>query len=147
MTARRTAHVTWDRDLRTGSGTVSGASGALGPTPVTWAARTEEPGGKTSPEELLAASQAACFAMAFSSTLSKMSKPPERLTVDATCTFDKVGDAWKVTVMELNVTGLVPGLNEAEFAEAARTAEKGCPISNALRGNVEIRLNARLGKP
>ena len=105
----------------------------------------EEPGGKTSPEELLAASHAACFAMAFSATLGRMQKTPDHIGVTATCTFDKVGDAWKVTTMELEVTGKVPGMDQTQFAEAAKTAEQGCPISAAIRGNVEIRLTAHLG--
>jgi osmotically inducible protein OsmC len=112
--------------------------------PVTWAARTEEPGGKTSPEELLAASHAACFAMAFSATLGRLEKNPDRISVVATCTFDKVGDGWKVTTMKLDVTGKVAGMTPAQFVEAAQTAEKGCPISGAIRGNVAIHLTAKL---
>jgi osmotically inducible protein OsmC len=144
MAAKRKARATWEHDLRTGSGTVRGDSGALPIVPVTWAARTEEPGGKTSPEELLAAAHAACYAMALTGTLGRMQKTPERIGVIATCTFDKVGDGWKVTTMELDVVGRVPGMTPAQFTEAAQAAEKGCPISAAIRGNVEIRLSARL---
>ncbi|HTT25802.1 MAG TPA: OsmC family peroxiredoxin [Thermoplasmata archaeon] len=144
MTAKRTAIATWEHELAKGHGSVKGMSGALIEAPVTWASRTEEPGGKTSPEELLAASHAACYAMAFSSTLGRMGKPPERLEVRATCTFDKVGDAWKVTTMEIDVTGTVPGISPGEFADAAQKAEQGCPISNAIRGNVAIRVTPHL---
>lgn len=144
MTAKRHAQAVWEHDLLKGSGKFTVGSGALPPSAVTWAARTEEPGGKTSPEELLAAAHASCFAMAFSAGLGRMGKPPERLTVDATCTFDKVGEAWKVTTMELSVVGKVPGITPSEFGEAAKKAESGCPISNAIRNNVDIRVSARL---
>jgi osmotically inducible protein OsmC len=144
MTARRRARATWENDLKNGHGTVKGDSGALPQVPITWAARTEEPGGKTSPEELLAAAHAACFAMAFTATLGRMGKTPERVGVTATCTFDKVGEGWGVTTMDLDVTGHVPGMTSAQFAEAAQTAEKGCPISVAICNNVAIKVNAKL---
>ena len=144
MTARRTARATWEHDLRTGSGTVLGDSGALPRVPITWAARTEEPGGKTSPEELLAAAHAACFAMAFTAALGRVPSNPERVAVTATCTFDKVGDGWKVTTMELDVAGTVPGITAAEFEAAAKAAGEGCPISGALKGNVAVTVRARL---
>ncbi len=111
---------------------------------VSWSARTEASGGKTSPEELLAAAHAACFSMAFSAGLSRMQKPPERLSVSATATFDKVGDAWKVTTMELEVSGKVPGISASDFQQAAQAAGQGCPISGALKGNVQISVHARL---
>jgi len=144
MAAKRTAQAVWEHDLVHGHGTVQGTSGGLAETAVSWAARTEAPGGKTSPEELLAAAHAACFSMALSFGLSKMQKPPERLTVAATATFDKVGDAWKVTTMELDVTGKVPGITAAEFQQAAQAAGQGCPISGALKGNVQISVHAKL---
>jgi len=112
--------------------------------PVSWSARTEAAGGKTSPEELLAAAHAACFSMALSGGLGRLQKPPERLEVQAAATFDKVGDTWKVTTMELNVTGKVPGITPAEFESAAQAAGQGCPISNALKGNVAITVHAKL---
>lgn len=144
MAAKRTARAVWEHDLKSGTGEVSGESGALPKLPVTWVARTEASGGKTSPEELLAAAHAACFAMAFSAGLSRANHPPERLEVTATCTFDKVGEAWKVTTMELNVHGRVPGMGGPEFEAAAQAAEKGCPISNAIRGNVAVSVTAKL---
>ena len=111
---------------------------------VSWSSRTEAPAGKTSPEELLAAAHAACYSMALSAGLGRMQKPPERLDVRATATFDKVGDGWKVTTMELEVTGKVPGISAAEFDSAAKAAAQGCPISNALKGTVAISVQAKL---
>ncbi|MGI0132167.1 MAG: OsmC family peroxiredoxin [Thermoplasmata archaeon] len=145
MPAKRKATAVWEHDLVKGSGTVQGASGAIPILPVTWVARTEQSGGKTSPEELLAAAHASCFAMAFSATLGRDQHPPEKLTVTAEATFDKVGEAWKVTTMDLEVVGKVPGIDAAKFSELAATAEKGCPISNAIRNNVDVRVHARLG--
>jgi|SRR5579862_5155788 len=144
MAAQRKADVVWQGDLMNGNGRVNVSSGALPEFSVTWASRTEQPAGKTSPEELLAAAHASCFAMAFSATLARNRTPPTRLHVSATSTFDKVGDGWKVTKMDLNVSGTVPGLDQQKFAELAKTAEKGCPISNALRNNVEITVNPSL---
>ncbi|MGA8709850.1 MAG: OsmC family peroxiredoxin [Thermoplasmata archaeon] len=144
MAAKRTATAVWEHDLIHGQGTVKGKSGALGEMGVSWAARTEAPGGKTSPEELLAAAHAACFSMALSGGLGRMQKPPERLSVSATATFDKVGDAWKVTTMELEVTGEVPNISATEFEQAAQAASQGCPISGALKGNVAISVRAKL---
>ena len=144
MAAQRSAEVTWERDLLSGSGKVRFGSRALQDTPVTWASRTEQPNGKTSPEELLAAAHASCYAMALSGTLARNKTPPTRLDVSAVCTFDKVGDAWKVTKMHLSVKGWVSGLDSTKFAELAKAGEATCPISNALRNNVEIELTASL---
>ena len=144
MAAQRRAEVTWENDLLKGNGKVRFGSGALPESAVTWAARTEQSDGKTSPEELLAAAHASCYAMALSATLARNQTPPTRLDVSAVCTFDKVGDAWKVTKMELAVKGVVPGIDGSKFEELAHAGELGCPISNALRNNVEIRLKAAL---
>lgn len=144
MPAKRTADAHWEHDLFHGSGTVKGRSGVLPEMGISWSSRTELPAGRTSPEELLAAAHASCFAMAFSNTLAKMQKPAERIDVTATATFDKVGDAWTVTTMELEVVGRVPGIELEKFQEAARTAAASCPISRALKGNVEVRVNSRL---
>ena len=144
MAAKRTAQAVWEGDLIHGHGRVKGTSGGLPETAVSWAARTEASGGKTSPEELLAAAHASCFSMALSAGLARMQKPATRLSVEATATFDKVGDGWKVTTMELHVTGKVPGLAVAEFEAAAKSAGDGCPISGALKGNVAISVHAKL---
>jgi len=144
MAAKRTATAMWEGDLIHGHGTVKGTSGALTEHPVSWAARTETPGGKTSPEELLAAAQASCFCMALSAGLGRIQKPPQQLSVSATATFDKVGEGWKVTTMEIDVTGKVAGITAAEFDQAAQAAGQGCPISGALKGNVAITVRAKL---
>jgi lipoyl-dependent peroxiredoxin len=144
MAAKRTAQAVWENDLVHGHGTVKGTSGALPEVAVSWASRTEAPGGKTSPEELLAAAHASCFSMALSAGLGRLQKPPARLEVSATATFDKVGDGWKVTTMELDVVGRVPGITPAEFTQAAEAASQGCPISGALKGNVAVSVRARL---
>lgn len=143
--AERRAEVVWQGTLVQGSGNlVSVGSGAIGNLPITWASRTERSDGKTSPEELLAASHAACYAMAFSHTLAQAGTPAEQLTVDATCTFEQTDSGFKVSNMALDVRGRVPGLDQAGFEKAAQQAEQGCPISNALRNNVAIHVNAQL---
>ncbi len=144
MAAKRTAQAVWEGDLASGHGTVRGTGGALHEVPVSWKARTEGLGGQTSPEELLAAAHASCYCMALSAALGRMQKPPQRLDVSATATFDKVGDGWKVTTMELSVVGKVPGLSPADFEKAAKGAGEGCPISGALKGNVAISVTASL---
>jgi len=142
--ARQQARVSWNGDLAHGSGTASGGSGALDELPVTWASRTEEPQGKTSPEELIAAAHAACYAMSLAGVLARAGTPPEKLEVSATSSFDKLDAGFKITRMELDVQGRVTGIDSTTFEQAARQAEQGCPVSNALRGNVEISVEARL---
>jgi osmotically inducible protein OsmC len=145
MTATRTATVTWTGSLLEGSGTTTaGSSGTFTDLPISWASRTEGPEGRTSPEELLAAAHASCFAMALSGRLAKDETPPEHMHVSATITFDKVGDAWTVTRSQLEVVGTVPGLDEAGFDAAAQATKDTCPISRALAGNVEIEVASTL---
>ena len=142
-TAERRADVVWRGDLFKGSGTFDlASSGAARDLPVTWASRTERHDGKTSPEELITAAHASCYAMALSNVLAQMGNEPEELNISAVCTFDV--DQVKVTKMVLDVRGRVPGLDAEEFQNAAEQGEQGCPISNALRGNVDIQLNASL---
>ena len=138
------AEAVWEGNLLEGSGTVSGGSGASGELAVTWKARTERPDPKTSPEELIAEAHAACFAMAFSNTLDQAGHAPERLTVSAVCAFDVGGGGARITSMALDVVGRVPGLDAAEFERLAQEADQGCPVSNALRGNLDIRVTAKL---
>lgn len=143
--AERRAEVTWEGSLIQGSGRIeSVGSGALGNLPITWAARTESSDGKTSPEELMAAAHAACYAMALSHTLAQGGTPAEKLSVSAVSAFEQVGGGFKITTMDLDVRGKVPGLDQAGFEAAAQKAEQGCPVSNALRGNVQIRVKAHL---
>ncbi|HEV8572578.1 MAG TPA: OsmC family peroxiredoxin [Actinomycetota bacterium] len=143
--AERRARVVWEGSLTEGRGELTAESSqVLVGVPVTWAARVEEPAGRTSPEELLAAAHAACYAMALSGALARADTPGERLEVSATVAFEKVGDGFKVTRSRLHVRGRVPGLDEAGFEKAARAGEDGCPISGAIRGNVDIELEAEL---
>ena len=138
----REAHVIWQGDLAQGSGSLSEGSGVLNGAPVTFASRVESPGGKTSPEELIASAHATCYAMALSNTLAEKDTPPERLEVDAVCTLDD--QQLKITAVTLNVRGTVPGIGDEDFENTAREAEQICPVSNALRGNVEIQLQTSL---
>lgn len=148
MTAVRTATVTWQGDLATGRGSVSsGTSDTFLDLPVSWAARTEAPGGKTSPEELLAAAHASCYAMAFSAGLARAGTPPEHLHVSAEVTFDKRDAGWTVVSSALNVLGRVPGATQESFTQAAEAARDGCPISRALAGNVDLSVEATLETP
>jgi osmotically inducible protein OsmC len=143
MAAVRTATVTWNGDLASGEGSVTAGSGIFTDIPVSWPSRIE-PQGPTSPEELLAAAHAACYAMAFSAGLGRRGTPPEHLHVEAEVTFDKVGDGWGVTSSRLTVLGHVDGISAADFEAAAQDAKDGCPISSALKGNLEITVDATL---
>ena len=143
--ATRTAHATWNGDLLSGNGVVSAtSSNAFSELPVSWAARTESSGGRTSPEELVAAAHASCFCMALSAGLGKAGTPPTKLEVDATVTFQQIEGGWKVASSALKVVGQVPGIDAAGFADAANGAKDGCPISGALKGNVELSVDATL---
>lgn len=145
MSAIRRAEVSWSGDLASGAGTVTAATTQVfTDLPVTWAARTEEPGGKTSPEELLAAAHASCFAMAFSGALGRAGTPPERLTVSADVTFEKLDAGWTVVSSHLRVRGVVRGISNDAFVTAAEGARDGCPISRALKGNVALSVDAAL---
>ena len=119
-------------------------SGALTRFPVTWASRVELPGGKTSPEELIAAAHAACYSMAFSAELEGRGAAPEHLDVAAVATIDDDAGDLKISTMELTVRGKVPGMSEVDFLAAAKAAGVGCPVSKALAGNVAVTLDAKL---
>ena len=143
--APRRADAVWQGSLGQGSGEVSlVTSGAAGPLPVTWSSRTERSNGKTSPEELLAAAHASCYCMALSAGLGDAGTPPEKLEVSATVTFKEIEGGWKTGSSAITVKGWVPGLDEAEFKKAAEDAKDGCPISGALKGNVELSVEATL---
>jgi osmotically inducible protein OsmC len=146
MAAVRQATVTWSGDLPTGKGNVSAAtSGVFKGLEVSWPRRSEaEANGITSPEELLAASHASCYAMALSAGLGRGGTPPQALNVTATVTFDRVGDGFKVVSSALTVNGRVAGIDAAGFNQAADAAKDGCPISQALKGNVELSVKATL---
>ncbi len=141
--AERNAEVTWQGDLLSGSGTIERVgSGAFAPLPVTWAARAEdESGGKTSPEELIAAAHASCFSMAFAHGLAQAGTPPERLESSARVTFVP---GTGITKIALAVRGRVPGIDEDAFRAAAEDAKNGCPVSTALAAVPEITIDATL---
>ena len=142
--ADRRAAVTWNGDLMSGSGTIDEVgSGAFGPLDVSWPARSEEAsGGRTSPEELIAAAHASCFSMALAGGLAKAGNAPERLKTSAVVTFVP---GTGITKIALSVRGTVSGLDAEGFRQAAEAAKVGCPVSQALAGVPEITLDAELG--
>ena len=142
MATERRAQVTWQGDLMSGRGRIdSVTSGAFGQLEVNWPARSEQPGGKTSPEELIAAAQATCFSMALSNGLAQEGHAPEELKTSATVTFQP-GEG--ITKIALEVAGRVPGMDVEAFRQAAEQAKENCPVSKALTGVPELSLEARL---
>jgi osmotically inducible protein OsmC len=145
MAAIRRADVIWSGPLATGSGSVSAStSSAFSDLPVTWASRTEAADGRTSPEELVAAAHASCFAMALSGALARAGTPPDRLDVNAEVTFDKLEAGWRIVSSALTVVGVVPGMSAEDFVAAAEATRDGCPVSKALVGNVALSVQATL---
>jgi len=134
-----TASAVWEGGLRGGKGKFSAGSGAFAGD-YTFATRFEG----TNPEELIAAAEAACLSMALSAGLEAAKTPPTRISTKAECTVEKVGDGFRITKMHLEVRGQVPGLDQAGFEAAAQKAKEGCPVSQALKGNVQMELDARL---
>ena len=142
MATERTATVTWRGDLMSGSGEIDEvSSGAVGGLDVSWPARAEEPGGKTSPEELIAAAHATCLSMALSNGLAQEGHAPDELDTSATVTFQP-GEG--ITKIALTVEGRVSGMDEQQFRQAAEQAKENCPVSKALAGVPEITLDAHL---
>ena len=142
MATERRAAVTWNGELLTGSGTITHVtSEAFGPLDVSWPSRAEEPGGRTSPEELIAAAHASCYCMALSHGLAGAGTPPTQLRATATVTFVP---GTGITKSALTVTGVVPGIDADAFAAAAEAAKEGCPVSGAMKGNVELSVEATL---
>jgi osmotically inducible protein OsmC len=141
MAAESRATTVWEGSLAKGRGTTSAASGALPELEVTWPARTERTEGTTSPEELLATAHAACYCMGLSHELDQAGNSPERLEATATISFVP-GEGVKAS--HIVVTGRVAGVNADGFEAAAQAAGENCPISGALRGNVEITVEATL---
>jgi osmotically inducible protein OsmC len=140
MATTRTATTNWQGSLLEGSGQVTLESSGIGTYDVSWPARSEEPNGKTSPEELIAAAHSSCFSMALSNALAKAGNPPERLETTAAVTFQP-GEG--ITGIVLTVKGTVPGMSAEEFQDAAEGAKVGCPVSKALAGTT-ITLEASL---
>lgn len=142
-TAERRAEVVWNGDLQSGSGTFDlVSSGAWTGANVSFATRTENPNGNTSPEELIAAAHASCYAMALSNVLHEGGNDPEELRVNATCVLDM--GSLKITSEVLDVHGRVPGLDADGFQQTVEQADQICPVTNALRGSADIQVNATL---
>ncbi|MBQ0986921.1 OsmC family protein [Streptomyces sp. F63] len=141
MATTRTAHTVWEGNLLEGGGTVTLDSSGVGEYPVSWPSRAEEPDGRTSPEELIAAAHSSCFSMALSNGLSKAGTPPTRLTTRAEVTFQP---GTGITGIHLTVSGEVPGTDAESFTAAAEDAKANCPVSQALAGTT-ITLTASLG--
>jgi osmotically inducible protein OsmC len=143
MATEKTARATWEGTLAEGSGRFSLGSGAVTDQAVTWKDRAEE-GVGTSPEELIAAAHASCVLMALAAGLAKAGTPPTKLESDARTTFDKVGEGFGITKIELSIRGQVDGIDDEAFEQAALGAKENCPVSQALKGNVEVILDAAL---
>ena len=138
----RKASAVWEGGLKGGKGNFRGESGGIGGA-YSFTSRFEE-GVGSNPEELLAAAEAACFSMALSGALEKNGTVPTRVETDASCTVEKVGDGFKITTVKLVTRGSVAGLDDATFQKIANDAKNGCPVSGALKGNVDIQLDAKL---
>ena len=140
----RSAQVVWEGNVARGRGLLSGRSGAFHDLPLTLATRIGEPEGHTSPEELIAAAHAGCYAMSLTNELAKLGRTPERVEVDATCVMDEVGDRHLVVASELEVRARVPELDDETFLAAVSEADAGCPISALIRASAEVRIDAAL---
>jgi lipoyl-dependent peroxiredoxin len=140
----RSAHAVWNGELRGGNGQISSTSGVLNDTPYSFATRFEQAHG-TNPEELIAAAHAACYSMAFAGTLSRKGHQPQQIQTRAICSLTpQQPSGFKITKMRLETRGKVDGIDDATFKQIADEAEKGCPVSNALRGGVQIEVDASL---
>jgi len=142
--ARRRAEVGWQGTLEEGRGSFTVGSWMVGEVPVTWSSRTSPKEESTSPEELMAAAHASCYAMALSLVLGERGTPPESMDVQAACALDAVSEEFRITTMDLEVRGRVPNLDAEGFRRAADYAHQICPVSNALKDNVEVRVNTTL---
>ena len=141
MAVEHRAHTTWEGDLASGSGVFTLGSGVTGPQTVTWKARAEDASAGTSPEELIAAALSSCFSMALAGALARAGTPPTSLETDVVSTFEGgVG----ITKLAVTVRGSVPEIDEDAFRAAAEQAKENCPVSKALKGNVELTLDAAL---
>jgi osmotically inducible protein OsmC len=137
-----TATATWEGGLRNGKGQFKAKSGAF---QGSYAFTTRFEGAKgTNPEELMAAAHASCLSMALSAELEKAGTPAKRITTTASATIGQVANGFRITRMRLEVRGEVPGVDQAAFAKAAEAAKEGCPVSQALKGNIPFELDARL---
>lgn len=137
-----TANAVWEGGLKKGSGTFAAQSGAFQGN-YNFGTRFEGEKG-TNPEELIAAAHAACISMALAAGLEQAGTPATRIATTARCTVEKAGEGFRITKMKLEVRGQVPGIDAAGFTRAAEAAKDGCPVSNALKGNIQIELDAGL---
>lgn len=142
---QREAEVTWQGNVARGSGAISGATGAFENLPYSLATRVEKPDGKTSPEELLAAAHAACYAMSFAGELARAGSAPDHLDVHAVVTLDQVEDgSHRIVASELLARARVTGFDEASLQEAARAANEGCTFSALIAASAKVTVNAQL---
>jgi osmotically inducible protein OsmC len=144
MAVERSAKATWEGDLFSGSGEVSTETAAVRNAKVKWSSRADEADENTSPEELIAAAHATCVSMALANVLAQSDTPPTKLETEATATFDKTADGFRMTTMRISIRGEVDGLDEDGFRQAAEDAKENCPVSQALKGNVEVTVDAAL---
>ena len=139
---QRKASAVWEGGLKGGKGTFKGETGGIGGQ-YNFSSRFEE-GTGSNPEELLAAAHAACFSMALSGQLERNGTPPQRIETNAVCTVEKAGAGFKITTMKLTTRVTSAGLDAAKLQEAAQAAVEGCPVSQALKGNLNVQLDAAL---
>lgn len=144
---KRTAEAVWNGELRSGRGEINSQSGVLAKTPYSFGTRFEgQPG--TNPEELIAAAHAACYSMALAATLGRAGHNPHQVKTRAVCTLEpQQPSGFRISRMRLETEGTVPGIDDQTFQKIARDAEQACPVSNALRGGLQIELDARLNQP
>lgn len=142
--AKRHAEVEWRGTLEQGEGGFTVGNWMVGEVPVTWALRVEPAEASTSPEELIAAAHASCYSMALSLVLNQRETPSETLKITASCTLGEVEEGFRITTLDLDVRGRVPGLDDEGFQSAAEEAHRICPVSNALKGNVKVNVNTSL---
>jgi osmotically inducible protein OsmC len=138
----RKANASWQGGLKAGTGSFRGESGSIGGA-FSFGTRFGDAKG-SNPEELLAAADAACYSMALSAELERAGTPPTKIETEAACTIDRVGEGFKITTMRLVVRAEVPGVEPAAFQRIAEATKTGCAISSALKGNVDIQLDAKL---
>lgn len=143
-TAERRAEIYWEGELDQGVGSFNLGDWMVGEPPVTWESRIGPEGNNASPEELIAAAQASCFSMALSSVLEKMGTYPETMNVSTLCTLDEVDGNFRIVSIDVDIQGRVPGMDEEGFRSVVEQADQICPVTNALRGNVDIRVNPTL---
>jgi osmotically inducible protein OsmC len=144
MAVERSAKATWEGDLMGGSGEVSTESAAVRNARVKWSSRAEQADENTSPEELIAAAHATCISMALANVLAEAGTPPAKLETEATATFDKTDDGFRMTAMRISIRGQAEGLDDDGFQRAAEDAKENCPVSQALKGNVDVTVDAAL---